>query len=64
MTLNELNLGDKAEILEVGGEDSLRQRLMDLGLAVGTRLCCVLESPQKDPKAYEIKGAVIAIRRV
>lgn len=38
------------------------RRLMDLGFISGTRITCVGESPCGDPKAFLIKGTVIAIR--
>lgn len=40
----------------------MRRRLMDIGLIAGTRVTCVGRSPGGDPAAYEIRGAVIAIR--
>ena len=33
-----------------------------MGLIPGTKVDCVLVSPAKNPKAYMIRGAVIAIR--
>ena len=47
--------------LETAGE--LRQRLMDLGFVPGTKVQCVLISPFGDPKAYFIRGTVIALRK-
>ena len=46
--------------LETKGE--LRRRLMDRGLVEGTTVECVRKSPAGDPKAYLIRGAVIALR--
>ena len=46
--------------LETKGE--LRKRLMDIGLVDGTTIECVRKSPAGDPKAYLIRGAVIALR--
>lgn len=46
--------------LETKGE--LRRRLMDIGLVEGTTVECVRKSPAGDPKAYLIRGAVIALR--
>ncbi len=46
--------------LETKGE--LRHRLMDIGLVEGTTVECVRKSPAGDPKAYLIRGAVIALR--
>ena len=43
--------------------NSIKRRLQDLGLIEGTVVECVLKSPFKDPKAYLIRGALIAIRK-
>ena len=39
------------------------KRLSDLGLVSGTQVECVLKSPLGDPKAYRIRGAVMAVRK-
>ena len=44
-------------------EGYLRRRFMDIGLVEGTLVECLRESPAGDPKAYLIRGAVIAIRK-
>lgn len=62
MTLNELKVGEKATVKNVLDESSMKQRFIDIGIITGTKLECVLISPFKNPKAYMIKGAVIAIR--
>ena len=36
---------------------------MDIGLVEGTPVECLRKSPAGDPKAYLIRGAVIAIRK-
>lgn len=41
----------------------LRRRLMDIGFVEGTKVECVRISPFKDPKAYLVRGAVIALRK-
>jgi len=46
--------------LEVEGEQ--RRRLMDLGLVPGTVVTAELRSPLRDPTAYRIRGALIALR--
>ena len=40
----------------------MRRRFLDIGLVENTLVCCVGKSPSGDPKAYLIRGAVIAIR--
>lgn len=41
----------------------IARRLMDLGLVEGSRVKCLGKSLWRDPAAYEICGAVIALRR-
>lgn len=57
MNLNEICVVDK--VLTVG---SIKRRFTDIGLIEGTRVKCVGISPAGDPKAFLIRGAVIAIR--
>lgn len=61
-TLNELKRGEKAIIKDLQIEGSMKRRLLDIGLIKDSIVECALESPLKDPKAYWIRGALIAIR--
>lgn len=38
-------------------------RLLDLGMIPGTSVRCVRRAPSGSPIAYEIRGAVVALRR-
>lgn len=51
-----------ATVVKLETEGELRHRLMDIGLVEGTTVECVRKSPAGDPKAYLIRGAVIALR--
>ena len=62
-TLEELAVGQSAVIEAVTGEGEERTRLLALGFVPGGGVCAVLESPWGDPVAYEVCGAVIALRR-
>ena len=62
MTLNQLKIGQKGMIIAVSKESLLKQRLGDMGIAPQTAIECELESPWKNPKAYRVKEALIAIR--
>ena len=62
MNLNELPIGAKAKVTTLTTTDSMRRRLLDIGLINGTVVECLGRSPQGDPSAYFIRGAVIAIR--
>ena len=41
---------------------SMRRRLNDLGIIENTKITCVGESPLGDPRAYLIRGSIIALR--
>ncbi|MEE1161450.1 MAG: FeoA family protein [Acutalibacteraceae bacterium] len=57
-----MNVGECAEIAELLTKGSMRRRLLDIGLTPNTTVECVGKSPSGDPKAFLIRGAVIAIR--
>lgn len=61
MTLADLRPGDIAIVTGLA-QTSLKRRLQDLGLIEGTRVTCIGISPLGDPKAFAVRGAVIAIR--
>lgn len=61
-SLMNLNIGDTARVTDLLSTGAIRRRLQDIGLIVGTDVKCVLKSPSGDPAAYQIRGAVIAIR--
>lgn len=57
-----LKPGDGAVIDEINLKGGMRRRLLDIGMIPGTAVECVGESPAGDPKAFLVRGAVIAIR--
>lgn len=61
--LSELKVGERALIVGVTEGHPLFERLLDLGWTEGTPIRCVQVSPLGDPKAYAIRGSVIALRR-
>ncbi len=54
--------GQSAVVCKLLSEGSMRRRLLDIGLINDTTVECVGQSPLGDPKAFLIRGAVIAIR--
>ncbi len=62
ISLNDITLGKCAVVKKIGSGCAIRRRLMDIGVVKNTRIECVGISPLGDPRAYLIKGAVIAIR--
>lgn len=54
--------GKRAIVKELTAYSSSRRRMLDLGLVIGTIVESLRKSPSGDPIAYEIRGAVIALR--
>lgn len=63
MGLNELALGRRAVVDSILSGGAMRRRLMDLGIVPGTMVEVLRASPLGDPRAYKIRGAVIALRK-
>ncbi len=61
-TLYTLPIGNTARIKHLHMQDTMRRRLLDMGLTKNTRATCLYESPAGDPRAYLIRGTVIALR--
>lgn len=61
-SLNDINPGEKAKVLQLLSTGSIRRRLLDIGLIENTEIECIGKSPSGDPTAFLIRGAVIAIR--
>lgn len=60
--LNSLSVGKRAVVTHLENDDDIRRRLLDIGIIPGTVLECVGVSPMGDPKAFLIRGGVIALR--
>lgn len=62
-TLDTLAIGESGYVETIEIEGSIRRRFLDIGLTPGCKVTCVLTSPSKNPSAYLIRGAIIAIRK-
>lgn len=62
-TLDTLTIGKTGYVESIETEESIRRRFLDIGLTPGCKVTCVLMSPSKNPNAYLIRGAIIAIRK-
>ena len=60
--LSDTKVGDKVIVDKITTNDSIKRRLLDLGLIPGTRIENVLKSPMGEINAYNIRGSLIAIR--
>lgn len=61
--LYNLPVGKSAVVKSLNAGGIARRRMMDLGLVPGTEVEALRYSPFKDPRAFKIRGAVIALRR-
>ena len=62
MTLRELNKGQTATILNVGGEGALRQHFLDMGMIPGTLVTLQKYAPLGDPMELRIHGYELTLR--
>ncbi len=62
-SLDKLGRGECAIVKSLRAAGSLRRRLQDIGFVEGERVTCVTVSPFGDPRAYLVRGAVIALRQ-
>ncbi len=60
--LRDLQPGQHAVVRALELQGSMRRRLCDIGMIEHTRLECLGVSPGGDPKAFLLRGAVIALR--
>ena len=63
ITLDKLELNSIGIIEKIDCEGIIKRRLLDLGLVKGTKIKPVLKSPSGDPRAFEFRGSLIAIRK-
>ncbi len=64
-SLSELSPGESASVVSISRacRGVQRRRLMDLGVIAGTCIKAEMSSAAGDPTAYEIRGAIIALRK-
>lgn len=60
--LSSLDIDESGIVKVLYTKGAMRRRLQDVGFITGTKVSCVQKSPAGDPKAYLVRGAVIAIR--
>lgn len=63
MTLDKLAIGQSAKIIAVGGEGSLRNRLIDMGLIPKTTVMLRKVAPIGDPIEIRLRGYELTLRK-
>lgn len=61
-TLDKIPIGKTVVVKAVNTQPELARRLYDIGLVNGTVIEVLHKSPSGNPRAYLIRGAVIALR--
>ena len=62
LTMNDLSPKDFGVILQINESENTIRRYGELGINVGSIVECVGRSLLGDPKAYRIRGSVLALR--
>lgn len=60
--LNQLPLNKSGKINKIESDEGIKRRLLDMGLVKGTEITPILISPSGDPRAFLVRGTIIAIR--
>lgn len=61
--LSQLNKGQKATVINIGGDEKLARRLKALGCNEGTEVTVVNRAPMGDPMVIGFRGFSLAIRQ-
>ena len=61
--LNQLPLNKSGRINKIECGEGIKRRLLDMGLVKGTEITPILISPSGDPRAFLVRGTIIAIRK-
>ncbi|MFH2219555.1 MAG: FeoA family protein [Pseudomonadota bacterium] len=62
MLLSEMKKGQVGTITHVGGENSLRRRILEMGLVKGSEVYVEKYAPLKDPLELIVKGYHVSLR--
>ena len=59
--LSQLPLNKNGIIDKIECDEGIKRRLLDMGLVKGTDIVPILVSPSGDPRAFLVRGTIIAI---
>ena len=61
--LSQLPLNKNGRIDKIECDEGIKRRLLDMGLVKGTNIVPILVSPSGEPRAFLVRGTIIAIRK-
>ena len=62
MRLSEMRKGQSGKIVRIGGEITLRRRILEMGLTRGSEIYVEKYAPLKDPLELVVRGCHISLR--
>jgi ferrous iron transport protein A len=62
-TLDQLDLGQRAEVRSVTGRGSMSVRLLEMGFVPGVEVALVKRAPLGDPLELRLRGYHVSLRR-
>ena len=62
-TLNMLETGQRARVIQVKGRGSSRKLLLEMGMVPGTVLSVTKKAPLGDPVDFKLKGYNLSLRK-
>jgi ferrous iron transport protein A len=62
-SLDAVAVGETARVLDIGGDDAVAIRLLEMGLTPGVALTLLGQAPFGDPLELELRGYRLSIRR-
>ena len=64
LRLSDLRPGEKGRIIEVGGSENFRHRLIEMGLTTDTEICVDKYAPLRDPLELIVRGYHLSLRGI
>ncbi len=63
LKLDDVSVGKYVTVEDLSSTEILRERMLALGLTKGARIEVIRKGPSGDPTVYNIRGAMIALRK-
>ena len=64
LRLSDLKPGENGRVLEIGGSDAFRNRLIEMGITRGAEICVDKYAPLRDPLELIVKGYHLSLRHM
>ncbi len=63
MTLKDIKVGKRAQVIKVNGEGAVKRRIMDMGITKGTEIYVRKVAPLGDPMELFVRGYELSLRK-